>query len=120
MSKEKHIEVLTSQGEKVAYFIIRVSDEAPLKNGSSHKNQGNYNASKPGNGKNGESMTDAQKKYLFRIFASQGVEGEEAHDRLKNLFGVDTLKEVSKFEASKMIESLLAEAKGGNDNGSPF
>jgi hypothetical protein len=56
-------------------------------------------------------MTDAQKRYLFRILADQGKEGEEAHDYLKKLFSVNSLKEVTKLEASQAIERLLS--KGG-------
>jgi hypothetical protein len=65
--------------------------------------------------KNSEAfMTDAQKRYLFRILADQGKEGEEAHEYLKNkIFQVGSLKEVTKLEASQAIERLLAESKGG-------
>ncbi len=58
-------------------------------------------------------MTDAQKRYLFRILADQGKEGEEAHEYLKNHFQVKSLKEVTKLEASQAIERLLAGSKGG-------
>ncbi len=59
-------------------------------------------------------MTDAQKRYLFRLLAEQGKEGEEAHEYLKNkILQVKSLKEVTKFEASQAIERLLAESKGG-------
>jgi len=59
-------------------------------------------------------MTDAQKRYLFRLLAEQGKEGEEAHEYLKNrIFQVSSLKEVTKFEASQAIERLLSEQKGG-------
>jgi len=58
-------------------------------------------------------MTDAQKRYLFRILAEHGIEGDEAHDKLKDIFQVDSLKEITKLEASKMIERLLEETKGG-------
>ena len=59
-------------------------------------------------------MTDAQKRYLFRILAEQGKEGEEAHEYLKNkIFQVNSLKEVTKLEASQAIERLLSEQKGG-------
>jgi uncharacterized protein (DUF2267 family) len=64
-------------------------------------------------------MTDAQKRYLFRILAEQGMENDKAYQHLKILFQVDSLKEVTKLEASKMIERLLEEAKGGED-GPPF
>lgn len=65
-------------------------------------------------------MTSAQKRYLFRILAERGIEGENAHKKLKELFQVDSLKEVSKLEASRMIESLLEQNKGGKDDGAPF
>lgn len=58
-------------------------------------------------------MTDAQKRYLFRILADQGKEAEEAHEYLKKHFQVKSLKEVTKLEASQAIERLLAESKGG-------
>ena len=59
-------------------------------------------------------MTDAQKRYLFRLLAEQGKEGEEAHEYLKSkIFQVNSLKEVTKFEASQAIERLLADQKGG-------
>ena len=58
-------------------------------------------------------MSDAQKRYLFRLLADQGKDGEEAHEYLKKLFGVSSLKEVTKLEASQMIERFLAEQKGG-------
>ena len=64
-------------------------------------------------------MTDAQKRYLFRILAERGLEGEKAYQHLKETFQVDSLKEVTKLEASKMIEYLLGEGKGGGD-GVPF
>lgn len=65
-------------------------------------------------------MTDAQKRYLFWILAEKGLEGDKAHEQLKDLFQVDSLKEVPKLEASRMIERLLEETKGGRDDRSPF
>jgi hypothetical protein len=64
-------------------------------------------------------MTDAQKRYLFRILAERGIEGDKAYDRLKEIFQVDALKEITKMEASRAIESLLSEGKGARD-GIPF
>lgn len=75
--------------------------------GGNGKNNGN------GNG-NGESMTFPQKKFLFRLLAGQGIEGDKAQERLKDLFKVEHLKEVGKMEASRMIERLLKESKGGD------
>jgi len=65
-------------------------------------------------------MTAPQKRYLFRILAERGIEGDEAYQCLKEMFQIDSLKEVSKLEASKMIERLLEEAKGGEDDRAPF
>ncbi|MBI5021121.1 MAG: hypothetical protein HZB59_06780 [Ignavibacteriales bacterium] len=63
---------------------------------------------------NGEAlMTDSQKRLLFRLLADQGVEGDKAHEHLKNKFQVNSLKEVTKLEASREIEKLLGDAKGG-------
>jgi len=65
-------------------------------------------------------MTEAQKRYLFRILAGKGLERDDAHEQLKDLFQVDSLREVTKIEASKMIERLLEEAKGNEDDRAPF
>jgi hypothetical protein len=61
----------------------------------------------------GPLMTDAQKRYLFRILADQGKEGEAAHEYLKKHFQVTSLQEVAKAEASDAIEHLLKGSKGG-------
>ena len=81
---------------------------------------GNEKGSPPekggGNSKNPELlMTDPQKRYLFRLLAEKGKEEEEAHEYLKELFQVKSLKEVPRIEASQAIERLLAEG-GGEQN----
>jgi hypothetical protein len=119
---EKKIDVVSPKGEVLVSFRITES-EVPASNNGNGSNGSNRSNSKPPKTHmqhNGETMTDAQKKFLFRICADQGIEGEEAHTKLKELFGVESLKDVSKFDASKMIESMLAEAKGGNGNGPSF
>jgi hypothetical protein len=59
-------------------------------------------------------MTESQKRYLFRILAGRGIEGNQAYDHLKKLLHVDTLKEATKQEASQVIDRLVQEnAKGG-------
>lgn len=65
----------------------------------------------------GESMTSPQKRLLFRLMATRGKEGETAHEELKKKFRVKSLQEVSKREASRMIEQLM-ETQGGNGHGS--
>jgi len=61
-------------------------------------------------------MTDAQKRYLFRLLAEQGIENSAAHEHLKRKFKVNSLKEVTKAAASKEIEYLLALMKGGGNH----
>jgi len=116
---EKKIDVVSPKGEVLVSFRITESEVSPSNNGNG-SNRNNSKPSKPSSQHNGETMTDAQKKFLFRICADQGIDGEEAHTKLLELFGVKSLLEVSKFDASKMIESMLAETKGGNGNGSSF
>jgi len=65
---------------------------------------------------NDDPMTDAQKRYLFRILAGRGKEGDAAYEKLKELFQAESLKEVTKAEASRMIERLLEERKGEKDD----
>lgn len=61
-----------------------------------------------GNGKNSDAkMTDAQRRYLFRLLAERGLEGEKAHQTLKETFNVTDLKTVPKLHASKLIEDLV-------------
>jgi hypothetical protein len=78
-------------------------------------NGGNGNGRNGSTSDNGSGMTYPQKRLLFRLMAQEGFEGDAARDELLKLFEVDTLKEVSKQEASRMIERLLKEAKEGGD-----
>jgi len=66
---------------------------------------------------NGDPMTSPQKRMLFRLMATQGIEGEKAHEELKKRFRVKSLQDVSKLEASQMIERLIEE-KGRDGHGS--
>lgn len=58
-------------------------------------------------GPNNDPMTDAQKRYLFRLLADKGIEGDAAYEHLKKAFGVDSLKNVTKKEASRAIDRML-------------
>lgn len=69
---------------------------------------------------NGDLMTDAQKRYLFRLLADQGMEGDSAYQYLKDHFQVNSLKEITKLEASRVIDRLVTEAQGGGDERPPF
>ena len=84
--------------------------EAPARPQSGGKEQQPHD----GKGRGDEPlMTDAQKKYIFRLLAEQDIEGEQAHEHVKKTLQVESLKEVTKLEASQFIEQLLGQGKGG-------
>ena len=134
----KLIEVQTPKGE--AFFQFRIVESILSEEEGQSKSQpasgGNGTrpkasppvAEKPQNGDgrsqsaSGDPMTDSQKRFLFRIMAERGKTGEEAHEHLKGLFKVKSLKDVTKLEASQMIEALLsfspAQGNGGGDGSS--
>jgi hypothetical protein len=75
-------------------------------------------ASRPPRSVNGsEPMTEAQRRYLFRIMAGQGYQREAAEDRLKEIFEVSALSEITKAAATQMIDHLLQTSAPGNGGG---
>ncbi len=65
-----------------------------------------------------EPMSEAQRRYLFRIMAGQGLHKEGAEEHLKDLFQVDALTSVTKVAAMKLIDELLqSAAPAGTGNG---
>ena len=121
-TKAKCVDLRTVDG-KVILVLYLYDKEIDLEDDQekpAEKPEAKKEKPKTGNPQDKESMmTDAQKRYLFRILAERGIEGDKAYERLKELFQVDTLKEITKLEASRAIESLLNEGKGGA-NGVPF
>lgn len=53
-----------------------------------------------------EKMTDAQRRFLFRLLSDQGIEGDNARDYLKKQLKVADVKDISKGQASWLIEKL--------------
>jgi len=72
----------------------------------------------PRSGNGAEPMTEAQRRYLFRLMSGQGYQKEAAEERLKDLFEVSVLTEITKVAATKMIDQLLASAPGNGGGGS--
>lgn len=69
-------------------------------------------------GANGsQPMSEAQRRYLFRLMSGQGYQREAAEQRLKDLFGVGALGEITKADATSMIDELLKSAAPGNGGG---
>ena len=123
-NKVKCIELRTNEG-KVILSLYLYEKEIPLEDNLeasvNEKTDVKKEESQKGNPKEDDSlMTDAQKRYLFRILAGNGLEADEAHEKLKEIFQVDSLKDVTKVEASNVIEKLLEESKGGKDDRTPF
>ena len=74
--------------------------------------------SRPPRSSNGnEPMSEAQRRYLFRIMSGQGFQKEAAENRLKDLFEVSDLAEITKVAATKMIDELLQTSAPGNGGG---
>lgn len=75
--------------------------------------------SRPAQAGNGSSemMSEAQRRYLFRILAGQGYQREAAEEHLKDLFQVDSLSAVTKAQATKVIDQLLNPAPAGAARG---
>ena len=74
--------------------------------------------SRPPRSSNGnEPMSEAQRRYLFRIMSGQGFQKEAAENRLKDLFEVSDLAEITKVAATKMIDELLNAAHGNGSGG---
>jgi len=117
-NKTKRFELRTPDGKVI--LVLHLSEEVALEDNKKASPQEKQESGKakpqaPSPQNENPPMTDAQKRYLFRLMTDKGIEGDKAHQRLRELFQVDSLKEVSKLEASKMIERLLEEGKGGAD-----
>jgi len=118
----KSLELRTAEGKLIVslYLVEKEVDSEGKNKSPGNRSPENRSEKGQGNGsQNGELMSEAQRRYLFRILADQGIEGDAAFERLKSLFDVSVLKEVSKRDASKMIERLLEE-QGGVSDGPPF
>jgi hypothetical protein len=56
-------------------------------------------------------MTDPQRRYLFRLLAAQGTQGNKAEDHLKSYFRVARLSDISRSAASTYIDQLVKDRK---------
>jgi hypothetical protein len=128
MDKEsqKVLEFRTDSGElflRLKMIVKNEADSGPQKEDKKPNKGSGGNGGANGEKKEDKSgefyppMTDAQKRYLFRLLAASGIENEAAYEELKKSFGVDTLKNVTKLEASREIKKRLAAQKGGAANG---
>jgi hypothetical protein len=79
------------------------------------RGNGAYRPPRSGNG--AEPMTEGQRRYLFRIMAGQGFHKDAAEDRIKEIFEVSALSEITKTAAMRMIDELLQTSAPGNGGG---
>ncbi len=126
MQTAKRFDLYTAEGSLIFRLYLTEEEYPPPKAPAHQEPQQERRSEEPtppptgspkdGNG-NGEPMTSPQRRKLFRVLAMRGIEGEKAHDELKKLFHVDSLNIVGKTEASRMIDHLIREEKGGNGHG---
>jgi len=118
----KTLELRTAEGKLIVSLYLvekEVESESKAKSPANRNPETRTEKSQGNSSQNGELMSEAQRRYLFRILAEQGIEGDAAFERLQSLFDVTALKDVTKRDASKMIERLLVE-QGGTSDGPPF
>jgi len=115
--KVQCIEVRTPDGRVI--IKVFVTEEVPPNSEPVQKPvDGGAKEKERSGADNGELMTNAQKRFLFRILALKGIEGDQAYEELKRRFQVKALGEVTKRDASTMIEKLLTQGIGAKANGS--
>jgi hypothetical protein len=61
-------------------------------------------------------MSENQRRFLFRLLAAQGLVQDAAHHHLLDHFGVGSLTEVSKEQASALIDELQSRPRGNGAN----
>jgi hypothetical protein len=122
MKTTRYLDICTIDGKVLFSFCITEREgnepfpDQPSKPGREQNDQDQTNGreKKNTNGSSEEKITDPQQRKLFRILAEQGLDGEKAHKELLKRFKVSDLTDIGKFEASRMIDSMLKAQNGGN------
>lgn len=73
-------------------------------------------AARTANGSDGP-MSEAQRRYLFRLLAGQGYQGAAAEDYIRDRLGVQQISRASRSEASALIDELVQSSAPGNGGG---
>jgi hypothetical protein len=110
---EKLVEIRNQKGE-VIWSVWLTSDQAKdireritEQESPGNKNNGGKGPEQTTGGSNEEPMTDAQKRYIFRLLAKRGIEGDAAYQHLKDAFHVDSIKQITKLDASQAIDKMV-------------
>ena len=64
---------------------------------------------------NGQLMTDAQRRYLFRLLAERKIEGDDAKVLLLERANVTSLDQISKAQASTLIDEMVSATKSAEE-----
>jgi len=102
-------------------FSLDLQGDVTDRGSKTPSNGSDKHSGSPANGSNnngaakgGEKMTTPQRRYLFRLLAEKkNLKGNEAEEYLKETCEVESLSEIEKFTASKLIDKLL----NGGDEG---
>jgi hypothetical protein len=62
-------------------------------------------------------MTEAQRRYLFRLLAGQGYQGAAAEEYLRDRLNMDQISRASRSAASALIDELVKSSAPGNGGG---
>jgi len=64
---------------------------------------------------NGRLMTDAQRRYLFRLLAERKIEGDDAKAHLLERVDVTALEQITKAQASTLIDEMVGATKSAEE-----
>ncbi|RLC28330.1 MAG: hypothetical protein DRH37_09750 [Deltaproteobacteria bacterium] len=64
---------------------------------------------------NGQLMTDAQRRYLYRLLAERKIEGDDAKAHLLQCTGVVSLEQITKAQASTLIDEMVGATKSAEE-----
>lgn len=113
MKTTRYLDICTIDGKVLFSFCLTEREEGEQLPSPDVKAAQPQDGKQKTNGNSEDKMTSPQKRKLFRILAIRGVTGDEAHTELKKRFQATDLDNVSKAEASQMIDKMLKEEKGG-------
>ena len=112
MKTTRYLDICTVDGKVIFSFCLTEREEKEQPILPDAKEAVPQDAKQRTNGDTGEKMTSPQKRKLFRLLAVKGFTGENAEAELKKRFQAADLDNVSKAEASQMIDKMLKEEKG--------
>ena len=90
---------------------------SPTRRSASRRSTTPPRAAQTTNGSDG-AMSEAQRRYLFRLLAGKGYKGEAAEEYIKDRLQVGRLSEINRRDASALIEELVQPSAPNGGGGS--